>query len=335
MGRCDSYVVKTNVHYPTDINLLYDAIRCSIRDIAKYAESNNLPNWRQYQYNTRNCKRAMRTIQLMKRSTSKQVDKKLKREKEILAAYLDYIRLVQKYILEIQDTLSLPVAASLVSAAYFVSVSENIKHAQYQIDLIGRRIFNGEKIPHKDKIFSIFQPHTQWISKGKAGVPFELGLMVCIVEHASGFILNHMVMENKTDSQIVVELIKRTQKLYPSFGACSFDKGFHSPTNQVELKDILDDVILPKKGRCNKQEALHEGSNEFKTAKRKHSAVESGINALGVHGLKKCLDHGIVGFKRYVAIAIVARNTQKLGSILIANALAKIKREQKKHKLAA
>ena len=88
MGRCDSYVVKTNVHYPTDINLLYDAIRCSIRDIAKYAESNNLPNWRQYQYNTRNCKRAMRTIQLMKRSTSKQVDKKLKREKEILAAII-------------------------------------------------------------------------------------------------------------------------------------------------------------------------------------------------------------------------------------------------------
>lgn len=328
-------MVKTNVHYPTDINLLFDAIRCAIRDIAKYAESNNLPNWRQYQHNIRNCKRAMRKIQLMKRSTSKQVDKKLKREKEILGAYLDYIKLVQKYILEIQGTLSLPVVASLVTAAYFVSISENIKHAQYQIDLIERRIFNGEKIPHKDKIFSIFQPHTEWISKGKAGVPFELGLRVCVVEHASGFILNHMVMENKTDSQIVVELIKNTQKLYPTFGACSFDKGFHSPTNQVELKDILGDVILPKKGKCNKQEALQEGSKEFKTAKRKHSAVESGINALGVHGLKKCLDHGIFGFKRYVAMAIVARNTQKLGSILIANALAKIKREQKKHRLAA
>ena len=276
----------------------------------------------------------MRKIQLMKRSTSKQVDKKLKREKEILAAYLNFIKITQKYILRIQDTLSQPVATSPISAAYFVLITENIKHAQYQIDLIQRRVFNGEKIPHKDKIFSIFQPHTEWISKGKAGVPFELGLRVCIVEHASGFILNHMVMENQTDSEIVVELIKRTQILYPTFGACSFDKGFHSPTNQVELKDILDDVILPKKGRCNKQESQKEGSKEFKTAKRKHSAVESGINALGVHGLKKCLDHGIVGFKRYVAMAIVARNTQKLGSILIANALAKIKRK-KKYKLAA
>jgi hypothetical protein len=26
-GRCDSFVVETHVHYPTDINLLYDAMR--------------------------------------------------------------------------------------------------------------------------------------------------------------------------------------------------------------------------------------------------------------------------------------------------------------------
>ncbi|VAX35995.1 hypothetical protein MNBD_UNCLBAC01-1324, partial [hydrothermal vent metagenome] len=61
----------------------------------------------------------------------------------------------------------------------------------HQINLIKRRIFNNEKIPHKDKIFSIFQPHTEWINKGKAGVPVELGLRVCIVEDASGYILNH------------------------------------------------------------------------------------------------------------------------------------------------
>lgn len=277
----------------------------------------------------------MRKIQKMNHSTSKHPDKKLKREQEIKKAYKDYIALVQKYTKRIQETLKKPVTASLINAAYPVMINENIKYATQQIDLIERRIFNNEKIPHKDKIFSIFESHTEWINKGKAGVPVELGLRVCIVEHASGYILNHMVMENKTDSEIVVELIKHTQKLYPNFKACSFDKGFHSPSNQITLKELMDEVIMPKKGKCNKEEAQREGRQEFKTAKRKHSSVESGINALEVHGLDKCLDHGLHGFKRYIAMAVVARNIQKLGSQLIAKELAKIKRQEKKQKLAA
>jgi hypothetical protein len=329
ISRCDSFVVKTNVHYPTDINLLYDAIRCGIRDTAKYAETNNLPNWRQYQYNIKTCKIRMRKIQKMKHSNSKQLDKKLQREKQIQFAYNDYITWVMNLISKIQQTLQQPVEPSAVNAAYYTMISDHINHANKQINLIERRIFNNEKIPHKDKIFSIFQPHTEWINKGKAGVPVELGLRVCVVEHSSGYILHHMVMENTTDSAMVVELIKQVQTLYPDFNACSFDKGFHSPSNQIALKEMLDDVILPKKGKRNKAEVEHECNEVFRSAKRKHSAVESGINALEVHGLDKCLDHGIHGFKRYIAIAVVGRNIQKLGSVIIAKQLAKIKLKAK------
>ncbi len=53
-----------------------------------------------------------------------------------------------------------------------------IRHAQRQMDQIERRVIGGEVIPHEEKVFSIFQPHTEWISKGKAGVPVELGLKV-------------------------------------------------------------------------------------------------------------------------------------------------------------
>jgi hypothetical protein len=277
----------------------------------------------------------MRKIQKMNHSTSKFPAKKLKRAQEIKVAYKDYIRVTQKYLKKIQATLKQPIAANLVNTAYYAAITQNIEYAVQQTDLIQRRIFKEEKIPHKDKIFSIFQPHTEWINKGKAGVPVELGLRVCIVEHPSGYILNHIVMENKTDSEIVIDLIKHTQELFPNFMACSFDKGFHSPNNQIELKEMLDDVILPKKGRCNKQEAEVESSKEFRTAKRKHSAVESGINALEIHGLDKCLDHGIYGFKRYVATAVVGRNIQKLGSQLISKELALIQRKETRFRLAA
>ncbi len=82
------------------------------------------------------------------------------------------------------------------------------------------------------------------------------------------------------------------------------------------LSEQLKVVALPWKGRLSQQERLIEKSEEFIKAREKHSAVESAINALEVHGLDVCPDHGIDGFKRYVALAVVARNIQRIGAIL-------------------
>jgi hypothetical protein len=73
---------------------------------------------------------------------------------------------------------------------------------------------------------------------------------------------------------------------------------------------------MPKKGKLSQARREHEAAPEFVDLRRQHSAVESAINALEVHGLDRCLDHGIDGFKRYVALAVVARNIQRLGAIL-------------------
>ena len=113
-----------------------------------------------------------------------------------------------------------------------------INHAQRQIEQIQRRVVDGETIPHAEKVFSIFQPHTEWISKGKAGVPVELGLKVCIVEDTQGYLLHHRVMQQQTDDQIAIGIITETQVRYPDLRVCSFDKGFHSPENQVEEFDL-------------------------------------------------------------------------------------------------
>ena len=189
-------------------------------------------------------------------------------------------------------------------------------HAERQIDQIRRRVLQGEIIPHEEKVFSIFQPHTEWISKGKAGVPVELGLRVCVIEDQYRFILHHQVMEKTTDDQIAVSIVKQAQKRFPSLNAVSMDKGFHSPSNQTQLKEILERVVLPKKGRLSNADKTREADSEFVRLRRQHSAVESAINALEVHGLDKCPDHGIDGFKRYVSLAIVARNVQRLGAVL-------------------
>ena len=189
-------------------------------------------------------------------------------------------------------------------------------HARRQIDQIDRRVLQGKRIPHDEKVFSLFQPHTEWISKGKAGVPVELGLRVCIMEDRDRFILHHRVMRKTTDDRIAVAMVGETRQKFPTLRAVSMDKSFYSPANQEELKSRLECVVLPKKGRLSQADQARESAPEFVDLRKQHSAVESAINALEVHGLDKCRDHGLNGFKRYIAMAVMARNIQRLGAVL-------------------
>jgi transposase, IS5 family len=147
-------------------------------------------------------------------------------------------------------------------------------------------------------------------------VPVELGVKVCILEEQHQFILHHQVMQKTSDDQVALAMVSEAKKRFATLHACSFDKGFHSPANQIALKEQLALVALPRKGKLSQQAQAAEQSGEFVKARRAHSAVESAIHALEVHGLNMCPDHGINGFKRYVALAVVARNIHRIGAIL-------------------
>jgi hypothetical protein len=324
-GRCDSFVVETDVHFPTDISLLYDAMRVLLHICAQFSEAFDLKGWRQFKSCLKKLKKALRIIQKLKHSTSKDEAKKQAKAEQIVQAHQTFIDLSAVYLKRVEETVALLASQHQVGELQLAKPKEFIAHAKRQIDQIERRVMKGETIPHDEKVFSLFQTHTEWISKGKAGVPVELGVRVAVVESREGFILHHTVMEKQTDDQIAVTIVKETQTQFPSFKACSFDKGFHKPANQTELKALLDHVTLPKKGKLSTKDEAHETSDAFVAARKAHSAVESGINALEVHGLDKCLDHGIDGFKRYVALAVVSRNIQKIGQI---------KRDQERERLA-
>jgi hypothetical protein len=318
-GRCDSFVVETDVHFPTDINLLYDAMRKVITLTAQWCDRLDLSDWRQHKYNVRHVKRLMRTAQNKKRSKARSEEQQKKNTMLIVVAHQEYLDVAEHYLGKAQATLAMFAQRGYTSEFDVVAKLEIegfVQHALRQIDQTKRRVIHGETIPHDAKVFSIFEPHTEWISKGKAGVPVELGVKVCILEDQHQFILHHQVMEKKTDDQVTVSMVTEAKKRFPNLNACSFDKGFHSPENQVALKDHLDLVALPRKGKLSQQAQATEQSAEFVKARRAHSAVESAINALEVHGLDMCPDHGIDGFKRYVALAVVTRNIHRIGAIL-------------------
>jgi IS5 family transposase len=326
-GRCDSFVVETNVHYPTDINLLFDAMRKVISLTAALCTLYNLSGWRQSTHNIETIKRLFRTAQQLKRSTSKDQAKKDKREELIKAAHQQYIDVANSFLDRARVTLNSTGSGGESAIALVFLIENFIAHAQRQIDQIHRRVILGEKIPHGEKVFSIFEEHTEWISKGKAGVPVELGLKVCVLEDQHGFLLHHRVMEHETDDQIAVTMVEDCKKKFSTLTSCSFDKGFHSPANQTDLQEHLDRVILPRKGKLSLKNQEREYSPDFIKARHQHSAVESAINALEVHGLDRCPDHGIEGFKRYVSLAVLARNIQQLGVKIRQRELALLKEQ--------
>jgi len=331
-GRCDSFVLETDVHYPTDINLLLDAMRKIVFLIGTLCGDLGITEWRQYRHIFKKIKKQFNWVRKLKRSSSKNKEKKAQRDQLIKDAHLAYAGMVEAYVRRAKDSIAILNEMGISSVARVLSIETYIAHAQRQIDQIRRRIIEEETIPHHEKVFSIFEEHTEWINKGKAGVPQELGLGVCVLEDQYGFILHHHVMEKQQDVDIAVMMVAEAKRKFAALSCCSFDRGFYSPANRQELQTILEDVVLPKKGKLSGADKQIEFSEEFIEAYHKHAAVESAINALENHGMDRCLDFGLKGFKRYVALAVVARNIQILGAKLRQRSL---ERQRRLERLAA
>jgi len=310
-------------------------MRKVINLVAGVCDKLELSCWRQNAYNVRKLKRLYRKAQSLKRSKAKKKDKVKEKEERIAKAHREYIDQAGIYLEKAKATLDFLLSTNRLNVITYDTIKHYMWHAVRQIDQIHRRVLNGEKIPHEEKVFSIFEEHTEWISKGKAGVPQELGLKVCVVEDQYGFILNHMVMRKTTDEKIAIPFIRATKERFPQLSSCSFDKNFYTPVNRKQLEKILDLVVLPKKGRRSEEERTFESSDEFVRQRKQHPAVESGINALENHGLDRCLDHGLRGFERYVALAVVSRNIQILGAIIWKKKFKRFQREQAQKRKAA
>lgn len=82
-------------------------------------------------------------------------------------------------------------------------------------------------------------------------------------------------------------------------------------------QDYTLQAVLPKRGWHNKEDKERESVKSFKQLRRTHSAVESNINMLEHHGLKRCVDKGLYGYKRNVGLSVLAYNLHIIGNHLI------------------
>ncbi len=164
------------MHFPTDINLLYDAMRKAIGFSGEECRRLDVSAWRQYKHNIKQLKRLMRKAEKTKRPTYKDEKRQVSQVKKVQCTHKSYIEQAEIFLEKISETESDLQHQGLYDPIRWIGVDKLINHAKRQIDQIRRRVFCGEIIPHEEKVFSIFEEHTEWISKGKKKAPVELGL---------------------------------------------------------------------------------------------------------------------------------------------------------------
>ncbi len=199
-----------------------------------------------------------------------------------------------------------------------------------QMDLVERRLLREERIPQAEKVFSLFEPHTQWIAKGKLFPPVELGHRLLITTDQHELILDYQRLD-RLEVDATIPLADRLLGRYGqgSIASLSFDKGFSRQADRELLELYIGQVILPKRGKRNRQEAERENQKSFRALRHRHQTIESDIHCLEHHGLNRCLDKGLEGFDRYVGFGVLAYNLHKIGAQLLQRQREELAREQR------
>lgn len=312
--KIDTYVLETDVHFPTDLNLLWDAGRKCVDWIKKlHARPGlTLPGWRK-------AKDWRRRLKALQRSASKIVHGGGGGPAAAKAARVRHA--VRAYLAAGHD-LAVKVAASLLALCdQPVGLAEWEKFQYFHamlvkhLDLVERRLLRHETIPAAEKIYSLFEPHTEWIQKGKTRPNVELGHRLLIATDQHALIQDYAVLLAAAEVDQSVPVADRLLHRYGagSLASLSFDKGFTRTPDRELLRLYVPTVVMPKRGKKNAAETAEENTHEFVALRRQHSAVESDINCLEHHGLNRCLDVGLEGYQRYVGYGVLSYNLHVIG----------------------
>jgi len=320
--KVDTYVLETNVHFPTDISLLWDSSRKCLDIITELRKIYPIKGWRKFKFWYKDLKKQCRILSKACQSGGKCKDEQVKKQAT------EYLRLANELNEKINQSKeqfygmvnSQTSVAQLLSLDYYQSML--CKH----INLVERRLIKGEVIPQSEKLYSIFETHTEWKKKGKSNNKVELGHNILVASDQFQFIVYHKVIFNQQDVELAIPIADNLCMLFGEnvIDSISFDKGFWRPENKQLLQMYFSNVIMPKKGKKNKAEQEEESSKVFKKLRNKHSAVESNINSLEHHGLNRCPDKGKKGFVKYTALGVLSYNLHRMGLIVMDKQAEKI-----------
>jgi len=316
--RVDTTVVETNIHHPTDATLLWDAVRTLTRLVGELREQ--LPRGvKGFINRTRSARRRM---QALERMTAQQ------RQQQQTPKYRELLSISRQVV-----TAARRVAANArrvkridaVTAAKIRQLCQEISHyselADRIIDQTRRRVLEQEQVPSEEKVYSIFEPHTDLIKRGKKLKPVEFGHKIFLAESAQGLITDYQVLTgNPSDTDHVQASLERHKETFdcaPDLYAG--DRGFYSAENlEACQKAGVGQECIPQRGgnKSAEREAI-ERSAAFKKGQRFRVGIEGRISVLfRGRGMKRCRAEGRERFEVLVGAAVLANNLMRIAELM-------------------
>lgn len=328
--RVDTTVVETDIHHPTDSTLLWDTVRVVTRLVGNL---NDLLPGAVQGFTNRN-RSARRRMQEIQRMTPK------KRQRQLIHKYRELIRISERVVGNAREVLkktervcSIDLMTELAIKALRNQIEHYCSLGDRVIDQTRRRVLNREQVPNEQKIFSIFETHTDLIKRGKILKPVEFGHKVYIAESTRGLITQYRVLDgNPQDERHVESSLKRHQETFGEAPSVySADRGFYSQDNVRQCKDAgVALVCIPQRGgKKSPTQASYEKSATFKSGQRFRAGIEGRISVLfRGRGMKRCLATGRERFELLVGAAVLANNLMVIAQLLI-------ERQKRRRKRAA
>jgi IS5 family transposase len=321
--RTDGTVVESNIAYPRDSQLLNDGVRVLSRVLkqAKVLVQDKVEGTAAtFRNRTRSARNQARQIANYARQRS------AKAKAGLNGAYQRLIKTTQASVKQAQRVWSVLKSQSSRTAARIGAELETfIPRVEQALDQTVRRVLQGESVPAKEKILSLFEPHVTIIRRGKAGKETEFGHKVWLDEVDGGIVSQWRILEgNPSDAEQWQPAIDHHIKQFgkpPNLA--SADRGVYSPDNEdyAHQKGVKR-VVLPKPGYKSKERREYEAQSWFKRGRRFQAGVEGRISvAKRKHGLDCCLDHGQDCFDKWVGWGIIANNLTVMGRTLAARAV--------------
>jgi transposase, IS5 family len=311
--RVDTTVVETDIHYPTDSTLLWDTVRILTRLVGRLDEA--LPQG--VHRFTNRARSARRRMQEIERLTPQE------RHEQQVPQYRQLIRTTEQVVRNARALLQQTQGAQDLELIFLrAEITHYCQLGQRVIDQARRRVLEGEQVPTSEKIYSIFETHTDLIKRGKARQPVEFGHKVFLAESAHAFITQYRVLDgNPSDEDHVQpslhchqETFGRAPELYGG------DRGFHNELNQQACQQA--GVRLPciphRGGKKTPERKTYEKSRAFKQGQRFRAGIEGRISVLfRGRGMKRCRLEGRERFELLVGAAVLANNLLRIADLLI------------------
>jgi IS5 family transposase len=320
--RTDGTVVETNIAYPTDSKLLADGVRVLSRTLKRakeVAKDTAQLAAKTYRDRTRSARNQARRIARRARQRSAAAKEDMQKAYQRL---VHVTRATVKQAETVVDTLK--VESSQAAQRLVETLEAFLPHVEQALDQTVRRVFEGESVPAREKIVSLFEPHSNIIRRQKAGKPVEFGHKVWLDEVEGGIVTAWRVLDgNPPDAEQWQPAIDHHLQQFdkPPWQA-SGDRGLYSLDNEAYARrQGVKRPILPKPGRKTEERRQYESQSWFKRGRRFHAGVEGRISVLKrKHGLDRCLDRGEKGFDRWVGWGVIAGNLTVMGRTLAAKA---------------